>query len=92
MEARTTCQGRGALRRPAEDRVSERSHSSYDPTSHKSEGFFRGNTERTGPEKDKENFGSAMHNVAGLRHGVAVVGSLGKGEEEDGAHNGSCVL
>ena len=92
MEARATCQGRGALRRPAEGQVSERSHSSYIPTSHKVRRFLRGGTERTGPEKENEKFGSATHNVAGLRHGVTVAGSLVRGKEEDGAHNGSCVL
>lgn len=48
--------------------------------------------EPTGPEKENEKWGSATHNVAGLRHGVAVAGSLAKGNDEDGVHNGSCVL
>jgi len=53
------------------------------------EGFRR---ERTGPEKENEKLASAVHSAAGFRHGAAAAGSLGRWNEVDGAHNGSCVL
>lgn len=54
-------------------------------------GVERFRRERTGPENENEKLVSATHSFAGSRHGAALVGSLGK-ENEDGEHNGSCVL
>ena len=47
---------------------------------------------RTGPEKENEKLVSATHSAAGFRHGAAAAGSLGRGNEVDEAHSGSCAL
>jgi hypothetical protein len=47
---------------------------------------------RTGPEKEKEKWGSATQRFEGLRHDTVVEGSLVRGNEDDEVHNGSCLL